>query len=270
MEIKEYYTAFVRDANRIPGFVVGQKEDVPYDITELANMYVLAEEEGDESAKSAYFSALMVRYWHMTSLLYEKSNTLPIEKEDAVRWLEEAILIAMGYKSWLNPDKAVSKDRKGAEKCINQCITSRRQFWFKHYNQQKRKDDKYLQSLDDAAYSDSEEGRKVTVLDTVSCEDDNVNPCAELIDKALQKGDVLSGFIIDGIAYQDMQVDRKLMKHLKSLTPGFIEYFASIYCVDKKAVEKEASRLRSINATDFDTKMRKSLGWIRRTAKLCM
>lgn len=292
MEIRELYNSFMADAKRIPGFVAGQKEDVPYDITELADMYLLADEEGDESAKSMYLSALVVRYWHMTTILYGNSKTLPIEREDVVDWLVDAILKALHYRSWLNPDKPISKDRKGAEKCINQCITSIRQWWFKNLNQLKRKGNKYLQSLDDSAYADSEDGRKTTVLDTVESYDDRESLCGELIDKALRDGDVLAGIIIDGIAYQDTFMDtvktvenddgdkvlahgsefsrQKLMKHLRSLTPGFIEYFAATYGADKGAVEEEASRLSSLKSEELNSDVRAAFRWIEGKVRLCM
>ena len=37
--INDIYNKYKNKCLTIPGFVVGQKEDVPYDITELANKY---------------------------------------------------------------------------------------------------------------------------------------------------------------------------------------------------------------------------------------
>lgn len=132
--IDDIYKSYVDCAKGIPGFVVGRKEDVPYDITELANGYVDAEKKHDELKMSQYLSALMVRYWHMVPNLYNQSRSTRFDIEDMTSWLSESFERAFKYKAWLDPKKHVSKDPKGAEKCFNQCITSTRLRYYAYFN----------------------------------------------------------------------------------------------------------------------------------------
>lgn len=282
MNISEMYTSFASEALRIPGFKLGQKEDVPYDIQELADMYLLAEDQGDRQAMSMYFSALMIRYWHMTSYLYNKSDTLAgITREDMVDWLADALLKAFKYRSWQDPSKAVSKDKKkGAEKCFNQCITSMRQFWFKHYNQLKRKDDKELQSLDDEAYPGSDKELKVTLMDTVGQEEEIISPCDEIIGSALDSGKLLAALVADGIVNRDTFVngkggipDRfsltKMYAYLSDIPAEDIWEFAIRYGVDEKAVMDEADRLRSIKPAELRERVHAAKHWIWKRMQAC-
>lgn len=281
MNINEIYLSYANEARKIPGFRIGQKEDVPYDIQELADMYLLAADRGDESSKSMYFSALMVRYWHMTSYLYDKSDTLSgITREDMVDWLVEGLLKAFRYRSWQDPSKAVSKDKKrGAEKCFNQCITSRRQFWFKHYNQAKRKDDKYVLSMDAPSTlskqltQDGKLEKSITIMDTLKTYDKPIeNICDVLIMDALDNKDMLTALVVDGMANQDTFVNdskswqpsrKKLMRHLHNLTPGFIEYFSDTYDVSTTKVNEEATRLSKMSMKELDTEIDGAVSWLR-------
>lgn len=277
------YITYAKCALGLEGFQLGQKEDVPYDITELANGCVRAIDAGDELKKSQYFSALMVRYWHMTTLLYESSKTLPIVKEDTIDWLADAILKALHYRSWLDPNKAISKDKKGAEKCINQCITSMRQWWFKHLNQLKRKGDKYLVSLDDKAYPLSSDDKSMTVLDTLGVNASSDNSCANIIAKALRGSDLLTAIIIDGIANQDSFVEthsesivtnsfskRKLSNHLKNLSPRFISNFAYAYGVSEESVTAVSESLKKAKQSEIMSEIDEALYWLKGTIGLCM
>ena len=281
MDIGEMYTSFANEALRIPGFRLGQKEDVPYDIQELADMYLLAEDQGDRQAMSMYFSALMIRYWHMTSYLYSKSDTLAgITREDMVDWLADALLKALKYRSWQDPSKAVSQDkRKGAEKCFNQCITSMRQFWFKHYNQLKRKDDKELQSLDDEAYPGSDKDSKATIMDTVGQDDEPIGPCDEIIEKALDNGDLFAALVVDGIANRDLFVHAKkgpgrfslpkMFAYLSDIPAEDVWEFAMRYGVGEKAVMGEADRLRSAKPREIREAYWEVVKWLAGRVRAC-
>ena len=134
----EMYRGLVGCANGLPNFIVGQKEDVPYDINELANGYCKAIDTNNSLKKNQYFSALMIRYWHLIPYLYEKSKTLGIQIYDVYSWLVQGIQKAMKYRGWLDSKQKVYNDPRGAEKCINQCITSVRGNYFVENNRYKR------------------------------------------------------------------------------------------------------------------------------------
>lgn len=199
------YKNFLNAAKGLPNFIDGQKEDVPYDITELANGYCAAEDAGDEVKKNQYISALMIRYWHMVSVLYEQSKSTKLEITDMVDWVYEGLMKAFSYRSWLDPNKAISKDEKGAEKCFNQCITSIRGHYYQRFNSDKRKINYLpLDSLDTPDY-ESEEGISVNRIETLVGDNGNYSPkmCESIINKYIKDNKLLEALIIDGIAYRD-------------------------------------------------------------------
>lgn len=278
----ESYKQFVNCAKGLPGFIVGQKEDVPYDITDLANGYIKAKKEGNQILMSQYISALMVRYWHVVVLTYNQSLSTRLDFEDIVMWIYEGFEKAFTYCSWLDPTKAVSRDPKGAEKCINRCITTVRQYWYSHFNKDKRKINFITSSLNDIVSGNISQENETTVLDTVADPSagylETTDSGLILVKKYLEKGDYIGAIVLDGIVYQDCFVDNsklevvgtdeegndiehlnydvkfsliKLIKHLKSIGDDkFISYFSSNYEVDRVKVADVCQKIASkCNAT---------------------
>lgn len=276
--LQDSYIEFAKKALTIPGFKLGSKEDVPYDITDLANAYVEADKAGDKTKQEQYISALMIRYWYLISTLYEKSKTLKIDVEDIVDWIYDSFMKAFKYCSWLDKNKKVSKDPKGAEKCFNQCITSTRQWWFKHYNQDKRKINQELYSLDAPVYSD--EDTFLMEIDTQESYDNfNDYEYNDIILKLVNTGNVLDAFIVDGILNQDTLGSNnnfsksKLIKHIKSLSPEFIDYFINEYKVSRDIVEAEVNKLNSYKDYRIGVEVSKTLNNLKHNKEivsLCM
>lgn len=289
--LKDMYKSFVENASGLEGFKVGSKEDVEYDIDVLANGYVEARKNNDQLNMGRYISALMVRYWHMVPYLYESSKTLRIEMEDMVFWIYDALVKAFTYCSWLDESKPISKDKRGAEKCINQCITSVRQWWFKHLNQDKRKINAMTYSLNEPVNDDE----TCTLMD-IQKSDDNITKSFvinDIIEHFINNGDIFSALIIDGIINQDtfrqksVSVDFTeedeegnivtssrniptetfssimLSKHLRNLDSNFIKYFESNYDVSHDELEREVSRINSCTSVKLRKEIAKSLGDIK-------
>ena len=212
--ISDIYTSFVKCAKGIPGFVVGQKEDVPYDITELADEYCKAVDEHDEVKKSQYISALMIRYWHMVAVLYEQSKSARLDVEDITSWLYEAFAKAFSYRSWQNPDKEVSKDPKGAEKVINRCIYSVRNAWYTEFNRNRTKINFKMYSLDanpedllaDSGKLRHRSGVEKSYLDIIPCNETYVEGGRDLVQKYINAGRIRYAIILDHIMYQDSMI----------------------------------------------------------------
>ena len=268
------YKHFVDCAKQLPGFIVGQKEDVPYDITELANNYCKAYDANDKQKMSQYISALMVRYWHMVVMTYNTSLSTRLEFDDIVSWMYEAFEKAFKYRSWLDNTKAVSKDPKGAEKCINQCITSVRQYWYANFNKDKRKVNYLTVSLDDPVLLNGSDpnGTLLDVEPDISADDDKMDE-HDLVNAIIRHGSLLQAIIVDGILFQDsfndysttekVGVDEegndiehtsnysefsldKLFKHLKRLDSNFINYFSDTYNIDRDVLTTEVSRINKM------------------------
>lgn len=294
MSINETYTSYVKEASLIPGFKVGRKEDkdITHDIEDLANGYVKAMRDDDEEGKSRYIAALMVRYWHMVPYLYESSKTLRVSIEDIPMWLYMAFQKACDYHSWLNPEKAIYGKPKAAEKCINQCITSVRAWWFKNLNQYKRKVNATTCSLDIPVGDDD----SCTLLDMQRSGDDLNSGIAagEVMEYLVDNGNIFNALIVDGIINQDVYSpvasdvelcetdddgkERKVLvrvkrddfslallcRHLRRLDGDFVRYFEETYDVDHGELEDELFRIASRNANELRADIKKALNELNR------
>lgn len=195
--LKDSYKLFLEDAKRLPLFHVGTKEDFN-DIELLANEYVKYEKLHNKDMMSSCLSALMVRYWYMVPFIYDKTKSLKIEIEDAVGMLYDSFVKVFKYKSWLDSTKEVSKEEHGAEKCINQCITSTMQAAFQHSNTDSRKLNYMTFSIEESVeiFGDSSECLFVEDKDEMSA-------IKDLVEYKLKSRDVLSAMIIDSVCYND-------------------------------------------------------------------
>ena len=191
------YKLFLEDARRLPGFKVGTKEDCE-DIEQLANTYVKYEQQSNQEMMSSCLSALMVRYWYMVPLIYDKSKSLKLEIEDAVDLLYDALLKAFKYKSWLDKSKAVSKEKDAVEKCINRCIDTVRQAAFQQSNTDSRKLNYMTFSVEESVERFGDASEVLFVEDR-----DDMSSIKELVEYKLRLNDVLSALVIDSVCYND-------------------------------------------------------------------
>ncbi len=143
--------------------------------TELANGYCDADEAGDEVMKSAYFSALMLRYWYKIWAWQKESASLHLAPTDFVDWLVDSLIIAFTYRTWRYEYKPkVSLKNNGAfegweldengnkipnpyyykvdpdapDKIINRCCFSTRGREYQYHNKDKRSANVNTTSLD--------------------------------------------------------------------------------------------------------------------------
>lgn len=301
--VRSKYSNFVNCAKGIDDFVVGQKEDVPYDITELMNGYCQAKDAQDQIKMSQYISALFVRYWHVVVMLYQQSLSTRLDFDDIVAWVYEAFEKAAYYRSWLDDSKAVSKSPKGAEKCINQCITSVRQYWYKHFNQDKRKVNFIASSLNDYLPCTGPDDAPMTVLDTVedTSEGNIVNAGRDIIQNYINNNQLFDALVLDGILYQDCFKDStsveivgqdeegndieithynsefsaiKLKKHLKTIDDAFIDLFVDTYDADREAVKAAADEIKTWSKAQLSRKVERAFKSFRNNREikdwLCM
>lgn len=293
--IFDMYESFENCARTIPGFIVGQKEDVPYDITELANAYCKAVDNNDEIKKNQYISALMVRYWHMVSVIYEQSKSTRLEVADIVSWLYEAFEKAFTYRSWQDRTKSISRDPKGAEKVINRCIYSVRNYWYQVFNKDKRKINFMTYSLNDNPSKDFHPSSGVSsekdYFDILPSYDEFVSCGRDIVQKYINDNRMLEAFVVDAIMYQDCftsdtfeentgNVDEEgnpiiiehteytfcsqmVSKIIKGINASYIHYFASTYDVDEDELIKAVAELKSYNKAKFGNKLKKAKEYIK-------
>ena len=236
MKLSQLYQVFSNKALQIPGFQLGKKEDVEYDIDELATKYVRAVESKDDVAKDMYFSALVIRYWHM--ILYYKNKSAGVDVEEIFSWICDGIQKAAKYKGWLTDPKLIGKKRS-AEKCINKAIDSVRAQFYVLSNAQKRKQE----FLDEGkVFLDSLEEREQESYLGVY---ENGYPIDVDIVKSLLKNrqyfeSVVVDLIMNGNCVSSKLSFNKLKKELKDLKTGYYDYFRGKYDVKNISVIKDA------------------------------
>ena len=245
--------------------------------TELANAYCDLDEQITETLKedpkanvqeleelkSAYFSALVLRYWYKIFEWIQDSASLKLPAEEFVDWLVDSLQVAFRYREWryeykvvrgkhthqvegykldANGEKIINPyyyatDENAVDKIFNRCIFSARGRAYQFANKAKRKDDNYKVSLDamieengDAAIASSEAYEEPPTFDGVS----------EIIKILLAKDEVAEALIVDGITRHDTFKkdkgenveyfdNRRLVKHLNALTPEDVTAFCKHY-----------------------------------------
>ena len=257
MKLSNLYQVFKQKACQIPNFKEGKKEDVDYDIDVLANEYVHAVRVGDESKKDMYFSALILRYWHM--IFYFKNCSPNVDMDEIFSWISDGIQKACKYASWLKDPKLIGH-RKSAEKCINQTITSKRAQFYTLSNAIKRKQE----FLDDyKVFLDSLEEREAESYLGV---DENPYPVdVNIVQSLLKDNKPLDGVVVDLIMNGDCVSKKlsisKLLKEISSLGSTYYDYFKDKYEVDdiskvRDTISQKASKLSRFNVTQIINSLR--------------
>ena len=287
--ISDIYRTYVQCAQGIPGFIVGQKEDVPYDITELANEYCKACDDKDELKRSQYMSALMIRYWHMVVMTYEQSKSTRLEVDDIASWIYEALEKAFTYRSWLDESKSISKDPKGAEKVINRCIYSVRNYWYRNFNKGKRKVNFNTYSLDTVVKVDKNE--TVPQIELIAGDDTCYDSSRDLVQLYIDKKKIVSAIILDHIMYQNCFKETvkaevtdeedeegnpviinhyeskfstsKLVRALKAIDNHYLDYFMDVYSVNEDDLVAAVNKLLSLSNQSINTRIKKTLAYVK-------
>lgn len=233
MTIREMQKAFQEDATALGDYQAMTK-------TELANGYCDADEnalkakaDGDfdqaeeyEMLRSAYYSALMLRYWYKIFEWQKNSYTLNLDPTDFVDWLSDSLYVAFYYRMWRYEYQAIVKEGKFIEykldkngnkipnlyyyiidpnapdKIINRCCGSMRGRVFQFHNKDKRKIDIQTYSLDSMI---DEEGDYAINYSGAYTEDNRpyTHGAYSLVQMLLDRGETLEALIVDSIAYQD-------------------------------------------------------------------
>lgn len=220
--------------------------------TELANGYCDAEEgaieakkEGDletelrlEAERSAYHSALMLRYWYKIFEWQKNSYTLNLPVTDFVDWLTESLWVVFYYKTWRYEFQAVVKegvfieynldengnkipnpyyykiDPNAPDKIIHRCCASMRGRVFQYHNKDKRKINTQTFSLD----SMIDDGGDYAINYSGAYTEDKkiyLGGAYNLIQLLLDRGENLEALIVDSIAYYDSYKREKVVNVTK-------------------------------------------------------
>ena len=206
---------------------------------ELANGYCDAEEAGNEVLRSAYYGALMLRYWYKIFEWYQSCKSLRLEMEDYILWLDDCLRDALYYRSW-RPTRQIEKDEHGkfigpyvtnpqyrpddpdaADRSINYFCGAKRGKEYQAFNKDKRKANAQTISLDTSvdengdcmlqyagAYEDAKQ------LDSINF----------LIKKLLADKQLIEAIIVDGISHFDSYKTTKETVAVTEVDENGVEY----------------------------------------------
>lgn len=237
MDLNELSAAFKLDASKL-----GEYWNI--DKTTLANGYCDADEafiaakktdnnkemNKQKALKSAYYSALMVRYWHKIFDWMQNSSSLNLPADEFVTWLSDSLYVAFYYRFWRYEYKAevkegvfidwryddngnkienpyyYVKDPTAVDKIINRCCGSMRGRVYQFHNKDKRRINVQSMSIEQMM-EDAGDG----FIDDVITNDDNFyedNPSTfqgahQLVLTFLNRGEGIEALIVDGIANRD-------------------------------------------------------------------
>lgn len=239
MTLQQLQQSFMKDAEFLGDYQLLTK-------TELANGYCDAEEAANkareegkekdvafyESLRSAYYSALMVRYWFKIYEWINNSSSLQLEQSEFVNWLAECLNDAFYYRGWRFEYKAVVKDGKfidwkydeqgnkikndnyylldpnAPDKNINFFIKAKRGKVYQYYNKDKRKTCVQNYSLDEMI----DENGDYAVNYAGAYVEPEENKVKYLIDEFLRRDEGVEALIIDGIANYDTYKQTKVTR----------------------------------------------------------
>lgn len=182
-----------------------------YSIDELANAYCEAADNGNETLKNIYISALILRFWSKIDKMYKSNTVAPcLEYEDFYEWLYEAVEYACKYRGWKDPTKNLN-----AQQCINKCIETIKLQKYYNLRLDKNKTVNYCTSIDAPIYGGDGEDAAKTLGDILESEevvdDYSTNDVKMLVQSYLNNNKIIEAIIIDAIAFNDVQ------KHFKKV-----------------------------------------------------
>jgi hypothetical protein len=175
-----------------------------YSIDELADAYCDAVDAGNETLKSIYISALVLRFWHKIDKMYRSNTVAPcLEHEDFFWWLYEAIEYACKYRGWRDADKNLS-----AQQCINKCIETIKLQKYYLLRLDKNKTVNYCSSME-TVVGESKDGDAMTLADMLEAEESSSDyedsDVAVLVQDYINNNKIIEAILIDTIAFNDMQ-----------------------------------------------------------------
>lgn len=285
MDIKDIQRQFKMCASKLEDYELMSK-------TELANGYCDAQEAGDEDLRSAYYSALMLRYWYKIFKWQQDSASLHLELSDFVDWLQDAFYVVFYYKEWRYEYKAEVKegnflgwklDKEGnkipnpyywrtdpnaPDKIINRCCFSIRGKYYQFNNKDKRKANVTNMSIEKEVDENGD-----SALDYLGCVDENgfIDGTKDIITMLISKNKLVEAVVVDGIvngdSFKTTKLDmagafdmRKLVKYLNNMNQKYIrEIFAKQYGLKASQQEELILKMEKLSNISLYKYIKKTL-----------
>lgn len=169
---------------------------------------------------SAYWAAILLRYWYKIFEWLKTSSSLGLEATDYFDWLNDSLHDAFYYRSWRKkrrehpniPDSdwidnpQYVEDENAADKSINYFTGAKRGKEYQAANKQKRRSNYQSLSIDSTF---DEEGYSILDREGLSVKGSSYNGLHELVNLFLEQDKLIEAVIIDSIANGESIKDEK-------------------------------------------------------------
>lgn len=222
-----------------------------------------------------YCSGLLLRYWYCGGRVMSKSPGLFESYDECISMVVyRAIMYAMRYGAWLNPNKKVTADQ-----AIKQCVeTSRRQV---HYSSNliKNKANYNTMALDDRQGDETSPTWEDALVDEVNvdpAERVDTDAARSIIQTFINRNKYVEAIILDVIAFNDVERvvkvkhedtkqeyrefwPYKCVQALRALPEDYDKYFLSNYNVKEPQLNAVLTVMRSAPNNKLYRYLRKTL-----------
>ena len=262
MILSNYFKSFEKTAEIIPDWRKKSKND-------LLNEYI--DHEENKQLREAYMAAIMCRYWGAINKYYQASYK-SATKEDCFEWLTHAIMYALKHRKWRDPNNKLYNDPKAPDKVVNRCIASTRHIYYQAMNNDNKKLNFGLESLENLEENDLSylippaEESSDTMISNIFLKDIIKNKLNSSEDKMLE------GLILDGIANGDVFTldnehisfnTKRLVKHLNHIDDKYCQILSDMYGVDSSKLSEISSYICKIPNYKLYKKIDSTLAFLR-------
>lgn len=235
-------------------------------------------ENENTNLKDAYFSAIVLKYWHLIGKYY-KMSYLAATEEDCYDWLIESIWYAITHRRWEDEDSSIYNDPNGPDKVINRHMACMRYTYYQAINRKKRKEGFNPASLDEMfdEFSDHTD-----ISDNIFdlYEEDYTNmDVKSFVRNLFIHGNYLSAYIVHIILHTDVFMLNddgyflsayKLARAISSLNDSFCDDFAEEYNFDSNAVRSTLKNILGLHSDYLDYLVRISIATIESSEYITM
>ena len=162
---------------------------------EIFQIYRKANNDFD---KESAFSALVCKYWYMTTFFYKRGKNYGISYEDCIGIVTDGIWKAINLEAWNEEDNKIHKYDNAPEVAINQCMKT---IFLNMIRTISRREKRIIT----VSYDD---------IDLLSDDevDEDKGKSDRLIEKYLDNREYFKALVVDGICYQPIDVVDKEVK----------------------------------------------------------
>lgn len=229
-----------------------------YDQNQLFYEYI--KHENDDLAEY-FFAGIVCRFWGYAGRVYVQCNR-HVTFEECHDCVIDTIRYVLNKRVWENPESSLYGDYAAPDKAFHIALKRQRSIMLSRLNAYRRKSNFNTLSIDGVheEFNDATDG---LLFNMESSEIDTVRI---FISEFFEKGDILSGLLLDIICYNnyDKYDEKKIVKDLKSLTNDYFDYYHDYYGVTEDDFKKSLKTIDKLSSKMLKMKLKSLLFYIRK------